>query len=70
VWICHDLVGGGGSKRIRLEDCFPMSRNQRINATLVNLSFSCNIWASESRPTFLEVLKRIPKAEGVAGFGK
>jgi hypothetical protein len=51
IWIHNDLV-----RERRLEDCFPVGKFQKLEATPTRLSFS--------RHTYADVLKRIPMVQG------
>jgi hypothetical protein len=61
VWIRKDLVR---EKKVRPEDCFPVGRNQRIVHPVTKLSFSRDICRNGEYPSYVEVLKRLPMAEG------
>jgi hypothetical protein len=61
VWIRRDLIH---ERKVRLEDCFPVSRTQRIDHTLRVLSYSRDLCPRGDHPTFTEVLKRIPMSVG------
>jgi hypothetical protein len=61
VWIRRDLIR---ESKVRPEDYFPMSRTQRIDHTPRVLSYLRDLCPIGDRPTFVEVLKRIPMAAG------
>jgi hypothetical protein len=61
VWIRKELVK---NHCIGLEDCFPVSRFQKIDSEPTRLSFVQDIWGGGDRATYAEILKRIPMAEG------
>jgi hypothetical protein len=51
-------------KRVRLEDCYPVSRSQRVGKVLTTLSFVRDIWSSGKRASYKEALNSIPMVEG------
>jgi hypothetical protein len=58
-WIRRDLVR---EKRVRLEDCYLVSRSQRVGKVSMTLSFARDIWSGGK--TYKEALNSIPMAEG------
>jgi hypothetical protein len=62
VWIRKDLVS---KRRIRSEDCYPVSRNYRIEKPLTRLDFARDTWAGGGeRAIYVEILKKRSMADG------
>jgi hypothetical protein len=61
AWIHKDLVE---QWRIQSDDCFSVSKSQRIGSAPIRLSFAKDIWGGGDRATYAEILKRIPMVEG------
>jgi hypothetical protein len=67
VWIRKDLVS---KRRIQSEDCYPVSRNYRIEKPLTRLDFARDIWAGGGeRAIYVEILKKRLRRTGTDGFG-
>jgi hypothetical protein len=60
VWIRKDLVR---KKKIRVEDCFPVNRAQRIEGSSTRVSFSRDILV-QGKATYADILRRSSMAEG------
>jgi hypothetical protein len=60
VWVHHELLR---EKRVRPEDCFSVSRSQRIIQQPTRLS-SSDISFNGGHPTYAETLRRLPMVEG------
>jgi hypothetical protein len=62
VWIRKDLVR---ERRIRLEDCFPVSRSHRIDKPPTRLYWAMDIWSGGSgKETYAEILKKTMEEGG------
>jgi hypothetical protein len=59
VWVCSELVRAG---KVTPVDCFLVS--QRVEGIPKLISFAPGSWEGGSHPTYVEVLKMFPMAEG------
>jgi hypothetical protein len=61
VWVRNDLVR---DRKVILADCFPVSKSHRFEGTLKKIQLATQIWEGGSRPSYAEIVKRFPMAEG------
>jgi hypothetical protein len=61
MWIRKELVN---ERRVRPEDCYPVSRSYKFDRVLTTLSSSELRGGSRDQPSFAEVLRKPPMVDG------
>jgi hypothetical protein len=52
------------ARKVTLADCFPVSKSHRIEGAPRKIQLATQIWVGGSRPSYTEIVKRFPMAEG------